>query len=147
MDIVGRNGVSLKNAWSDGVKTYLGMQTAGFPNFFMLVGPQSGATFCNIPRCSAVFIDWLDTLFARIRDQGAQMIEPTEEAQLEYTELCHKLLDLILIGTTNSWFTGINKNLDGRQKRDVLLWAGGNPSYRDLIADVAAKNYEGFVIA
>ena len=146
MDIVGRNGVSLKDAWADGVKTYLGMQVAGFPNFFMLVGPQSGATFCNIPRCSAVFIDWLDTLFARIKKQGAQSIEPTDAAQEEYTELCHKLLNLILIGTTNSWFTGVNKNLEGRQKRDVLLWAGGNPGYRDLIAEVAAKNYEGFVI-
>ena len=144
IDIVGRNGLKLKDAWSDGVKTYLGMQVAEFPNFFTLVGAQSGATFCNIPRCSAIVIDWISELFAKAKAQGITTIEPTQQAQEDYTALCHKLLGLTLIGSTNSWFTGINKNLQGRQKRDALLWAGGNPGFRELLGKVESQGYEGF---
>ena len=146
MDIIGRGGVSLKDAWKDGVQTYLGMQIVGFPNFFTLVGAQSGATFCNIPRCSALIIDWLSDFFAQVKQRDVELIEPTPQAQAEYTALCHKLLGLTLIGRTNSWFTGINKNLEGRDKRDALLWAGGNPGYRELLGKVSAKGYEGLVM-
>ncbi|MES2480959.1 MAG: NAD(P)/FAD-dependent oxidoreductase [Pseudomonadota bacterium] len=146
MDIIGRGGVALKDAWKDGVQTYLGMQIVGFPNFFTLVGAQSGATFCNIPRCSALIIDWLSEFFAQVKQREVELIEPTPQAQAEYTALCHKLLGLTLIGRTNSWFTGINKNLEGRDKRDALLWAGGNPGYRELLDKVSAKGYEGLVM-
>jgi cyclohexanone monooxygenase len=122
------------------------MQIAGFPNFFTLVGAQSGSTFCNIPRCSALIIDWLSTLFAHARQRGIQTIEPTAQAQADYTALCHKLLGMTLIGSTNSWFTGINKNLQGRDRRDALVWAGGNPKFRELLDQVAGRNYEGLVL-
>ena len=59
IDIRGIDGQSLKDKWADGPRTYLGMQTAGFPNFFTLVGPHNGATFCNIPRCIEQNVDWL----------------------------------------------------------------------------------------
>ncbi len=144
IDIRGRHGKSLKEDFDEGVETYLGMQVAGFPNFFMLVGPQNGATFCNIPRCSAIMIDWLDGLMQTAFDTGTQVVEPTREAQEDYTRLCHKLLSKTLIGSTNSWFTGINKNL-GRESREALVWIGGNPGYRDLCEKVSANGYEGFL--
>jgi cyclohexanone monooxygenase len=143
LDVIGRGGVSLKDAWKDGYKTYLGMQIAGFPNFFTLVGIQSGATFCNIPRCSALNVDWMTGMFEHAKARGATLIEPTDKAQEEYTALCRKLLSLTLIGQTNSWFTGINKNLQGRNTRDALVWAGGNPGFRDLLQKVASNGYEG----
>lgn len=144
LDVVGRNGVSLKDAWKNGPKTYLGLQIAGFPNFFTLVGVQSGATFCNIARCSALSIDWISELFLEAKQRGKTVIETTEKAQEDYTALCVKLLNLTLIGSTNSWFTGVNKNLKGRDQRNVLVWAGGNPRFHDLLSKVKANNYEGF---
>jgi (2,2,3-trimethyl-5-oxocyclopent-3-enyl)acetyl-CoA 1,5-monooxygenase len=145
IDIRGKGGVSLKDRWAEGVKTYLGMQVADFPNFFMLVGPQNGATFCNIPRCSAIIIDWLHGLFRTLAATGTTRIEADAAAQDRYTALCHKLLDLTLIGETKSWFTGINKNIAGRDRREALVWIGGNPKYRELCNKVADTGYDGFL--
>ena len=41
MDVTGRDGLHIKDAWSDGAQAYLGMNTAGFPNLFMLYGPNT----------------------------------------------------------------------------------------------------------
>ena len=41
LDVTGRDGQNLKDAWSDGAQAYLGMTTAGFPNLFMLYGPNT----------------------------------------------------------------------------------------------------------
>ena len=41
LDVRGRDGLALKDAWSDGAQAYLGMTTAGFPNLFMLYGPNT----------------------------------------------------------------------------------------------------------
>ena len=39
IDIRGRDGMTLKEKWAEGPKTYLGLQVAGFPNMFMITGP------------------------------------------------------------------------------------------------------------
>jgi len=41
IDVVGRNGLRIEDAWSDGACAYLGITTAGFPNLFMLYGPNT----------------------------------------------------------------------------------------------------------
>ncbi len=41
LDVTGRDGLHIKDAWSDGAQAYLGMNTAGFPNLFMLYGPNT----------------------------------------------------------------------------------------------------------
>lgn len=146
IDIRGTDGISLKEEWDKGVQTYMGMQCPGFPNFFMLVGPQSGATFCNIPRCSALAIDWLSEMMEHAKKNGVERIEPTVEAAEAYTLYCHKLQNKLLLGQTNSWFTGINRNIEGRDKREVLLFVGGNPRFRAYCDDVRDNDYKGYVM-
>jgi cyclohexanone monooxygenase len=147
IDIRGTGGIALKDEWAKGITTYLGMQTPGFPNFFMLVGPQSGATFCNIPRCSALVIDWLSELMLQAKDSGVQRIEVDDAAAEAYTLYCAKLQSKLLLGRTDSWFTGINTNIEGRDKREVLLFVGGNPRFRADCDDVRNNDYRGFVLA
>lgn len=147
IDIRGTDGISLKEEWDNGVKTYMGMQCPGFPNFFMLVGPQSGATFCNIPRCSALAVDWLSDMMAHAKSAGVQRIEPEIEATESYTNYCSKLMGKLLLGQTNSWFTGINKNIEGRDKREVLIFVGGNPRFREYCDDVREHDYKGYIMS
>jgi cyclohexanone monooxygenase len=147
MDIRGAGGVALKDEWDKGVKTYMGMQCPGFPNFFMLVGPQSGATFCNIPRCSALAVDWLSEMMAHAKSAGIHRIEPETAAAENWTLYCSKLMGKLLLGQTNSWFTGINKNIAGRDKREVLLFVGGNPRFREYCDDVREHDYKGFILS
>jgi len=148
IDIRGRGGVALKDQWdTKGVKTYMGLQSPGFPNFFTLVGPQNGATFCNIPRCSALVVDWLTETMAHVKKAGIQCIEPDEMAAEDWTLYCSRLMDKLLLGHTDSWFTGINKNIKGRDKREVLLFVGGNPKFRDYCNEVREHNYRGFIMS
>ncbi|HEY1969895.1 MAG TPA: NAD(P)/FAD-dependent oxidoreductase [Pseudonocardia sp.] len=147
IDIRGRSGVSLKDEWDKGITTYMGMQTPGFPNLFMLVGPQSGATFCNIPRCSATSIDWLSEMMIHAKEKGVQRIEPELAAAESFTAYAEKLQSKLLLGQTNSWFTGVNQNLEGRDKREVLLFVGGNPRFRAYCEDVREHDYKGYVMS
>lgn len=147
IDIRGAGGVALKDEWDKGIRTYMGMQTPGFPNMFMLVGPQSGATFCNIPRCSAVAVDWLSDMMEHAKENGIERIEPEVAAAESFTTYAKKLQDKLLLGQTNSWFTGVNQNLEGRDKREVLLFVGGNPRYRAYCDDVAEHGYKGYVMS
>ncbi|HEX4107392.1 MAG TPA: NAD(P)/FAD-dependent oxidoreductase [Solirubrobacteraceae bacterium] len=147
IDIRGTGGIALKDEWDKGVTTYMGMQTPGFPNMFMLVGPQSGATFCNIPRCSAVAVDWLSDMMLHAKQNGNTRIEPEVAAAESYTTYAHKLQNKLLLGQTNSWFTGVNQNLEGRDKREVLLFVGGNLRYRAYCDDVRENDYRGYVMS
>ena len=146
IDIRGKDGLSLKEDWDKGIRTYMGMQTPGFPNLFMLVGPQSGATFCNIPRCSAVTVDWISDLMEHAKANGIERIEADLDAAEGFTEYAGKLQSKLLLGQTNSWFTGYNPNLEGRDKREVLLFVGGNPRFRAYCEDVKQNGYKGFVM-
>ena len=147
VDIVGEKGVTLKEAWADGVQTYLGLQIVGFPNLFTLIGPQNGTVFCNLPRCSVTAIDWITQLMVDARAEGATRIEPTRQAQHDWNELCHELLGHSLLGSTNSWFTGVNNNIPGRQVRQVLFYAGGNPKFKALCKDIRDDDYRGFIFS
>ena len=70
IDIRGVGGRRLRDKWADGPRTYLGLQIAGFPNLFTLVGPHNAATFCNIPRCIEQNVDWVTALLRHMREQG-----------------------------------------------------------------------------
>jgi cyclohexanone monooxygenase len=147
IDIRGTGGISLKDEWDKGITTYMGMQTPGFPNFFTLVGPQSGATFCNIPRCSATAIDWLSDMMIHAKKNGVQRIEPERAAAESFTLYAWKLQNKLLLGQTNSWFTGVNQNIPGRDKREVLLFVGGNPRFRAYCDDVREHDYKGYIMS
>jgi hypothetical protein len=128
-----------------GPRTYLGLQTAGFPNLLTLVGPHNAATFCNIPRCIEQNVEWVTGLVRYMRDHGYERVEATEEAEDEWTEHVYQTAQKMLLSKVDSWFTGINPNL-GKRKRTFLLYAGGAPKYRDRCDEVAAHDYEGFVL-
>ena len=146
IDIRGLAGRRLKENWADGPRTYLGLQIAGFPNMLTLVGPHNAATFCNIPRCIEQNVDWVTDLLRYMGEKGYTRIEPTVAAQDAWTDHVHETAARLLIMQVDSWMTGINRNVAGRQKRTFMAYAGGAPKYREKCDDVAANGYEGFVL-
>jgi len=146
IDITGVGGQKLKDKWANGPRTYLGMQTVGFPNLFTLVGPQNGATFCNIPRCIEQNVEWVTGAIRYLREHNYGHMEPTREAEDAWTEHVDETAAGTLFPTADSWFMGINPNIPGRQKRTFMLYAGGAPVYKEKCDEVAAKDYEGFVL-
>jgi len=147
IDIRGIGGRRLKEKWLGGPKTYLGIQIAGFPNLLTLVGPHNAATFCNIPRCIEQNVEWVTDLISYMRDNNYQRVEPTPEAEEEWTEHVYSTGRFLLLSKVDSWMTGVNKNLPGKQKRGFPVYAGGAPQYRARCDDVAAKGYAGFELS
>jgi cation diffusion facilitator CzcD-associated flavoprotein CzcO len=144
IDIRGVGGQALKDTWADGPHTYLGLAIAGFPNFMTLIGPHNAATFCNIPRCAEQNVDWVADLIAYMRAKNYQRVVPAMEAQDAWTEHVYETGRYLLLTQVDSWMTGINQNVPGRQKRTFMAYAGGAPSYRQRCDEIAANAYEGF---
>ena len=145
IDIRGRGGRRLKEKWADGPRTFLGLQVEGFPNLFTLVGPHNAATFCNIPRCIEQNVEWVTALIAHMRARGHVRVEPTADAEREWTQHVLDTGRRMLFTQVDSWMTGINSNVAGKDKRTFIVYAGGAPKYRERCDDVAARGYAGFV--
>jgi cation diffusion facilitator CzcD-associated flavoprotein CzcO len=141
--IEGARGQLLKDAWSDGPTTLLGLQTPGFPNLFTIVGPHNAAGFCNIPRCIEQNVDWVTEFMIYARERGTTRIEATLPAAEEWTRHVYEMVDLTLFATTDSWFMGVNQNTP-EKKRTFLAYAGGSPRYRKKCDAIAAAGYLGF---
>jgi cation diffusion facilitator CzcD-associated flavoprotein CzcO len=144
IDIRGRGGRRLRDKWGDGPRTYLGLQIEGFPNLFTLVGPHNAATFCNIPRCIEQNVDWVTALLAGMRARGHTRVEPTPEAEADWTQHVHDTGRRMLFTQVDSWMMGINSNVAGKDKRTFIVYAGGAPKYREKCDEVAAADYTGF---
>jgi cation diffusion facilitator CzcD-associated flavoprotein CzcO len=141
MDLRGENGLLLKDKWAtDGVSTYLTLQTAGFPNLFIV----NGAVFCNFTRCAEVVAEWVAGCIGYMRERGLQRIEADPNAEAAWTDHANSLTEGMLFTKTDSWFMGTN--IPGK-KRSFLFYAGGAPAFRAKVAEVAAKGYEGFVLS
>lgn len=146
IDIRGRNGLSLQDKWAHGPKTNLGIQFAGFPNFFAVIGPHNPASFCNIPRCIESNVEWITDCINFLRSNQYHSIETSLEAEQAWTEEClHSAEGLLLNEMTDSWFHG-NTN-QGGERGQFLLYAGGAPKYRQLFAEIAAAGYRGFELS
>jgi len=147
IDIRGRAGQRLRDKWAEGPRTFLGLQVAGFPNMLTLVGPHNAATFCNIPRCIEQNVDWVTALLRHMLAKGYRRIEPSLAAEAAWTEHVHAIAARLLAIDVDSWMTGVNRNVPGRQKRTFMAYAGGAPKYREKCDEVAANGYAGFVLS
>ena len=141
IDIRGAGGLSLREKWADGPRTYLGIQSAGFPNLLTLVGPHNGATFCNMPRCIEQNVEWVTDCLKYMREKGYERIAADAEAEEAWTNHTNELAVGTLMSETPSWFFGAN--IEGK-KRAVLMYLGGAKAYREKCDAVAANGYEGF---
>ncbi|MDF3312824.1 NAD(P)/FAD-dependent oxidoreductase [Rhodococcus sp. T2V] len=141
MNIVGRNGVRLRDEWRDGPRTYLGLAMHGFPNLFVIAGPQSPSALYNFPLAIEDHVDFAAEAIDHLQQRRLAVIEPTSDAQAEWVEHVNELAQCTLLPGTNSWYMGAN--VPGKP-RCCLIYVGGAPAYRQKCAEVAAGGYGGF---
>jgi cyclohexanone monooxygenase len=146
VDIVGRDGRVLRDEWTDGPHTYLGLAAAGFPNFFMIVGPQQAGPFCNFTRYIETNSNWIARLITHVNERGAVSVEPTAAAQEQWNEEVIASGERMLFMKVPSWFTGARRTDFDGTLRNSLVYVGGVPAYNERCESVAANGYEGFVI-
>jgi cyclohexanone monooxygenase len=142
IDIRGRNGVTLREKWSEGPKTYLGLATAGFPNMFMVVGPVG--PFTNQPPAIEVHVEWIAETVRRMQSENVVTIEATPEAEGDWMTTCVDHANTTLFTKIDSWINGAN--VEGKPKT-VMFYMEGMKPYIERLAQVTDGGYAGFQIA
>ncbi len=79
--VIGRGGRSLDEAWSDGASAYKGMSVSGFPNWFILMGPNTGPGHTSVLLYTEAQIEHVLGAIRRLRGEGLRSIEVRREAQ------------------------------------------------------------------
>lgn len=143
IDLRGTTGETLAEHWSDGVRTHLGLASAGFPNLLYLYGPQSPSGFCNGPTCAEVQGDWVIDLLTHLGDHDLTRVEATAEAEAAWREQVLAISSMTLFPRADSWYMGAN--IPGKP-REMLNWPGGLQLYLGACRDAAADGYRGFTL-
>jgi cyclohexanone monooxygenase len=144
IDIRGRGGVALKDAWSDGPRTFLGLAVAGFPNLFLVTGPGSPSVLSNMAVAIEQHVEWISDCIGWMGRRQLGSIEATVAAQEAWVTHVNEVAAGTLFPQANSWYLGAN--VPGKP-RVFMPYIGGFPVYRQACNDVAAKGYEGFELA
>jgi len=145
VDIGGVNGVRLKDKWKDGPETFLGILVEGFPNLLMVMGPHAGLG--NFPRAAEYSVEWVTGLVCYARNHGLSRIEATPAGVAHWTEHVKSLGEGLLMNEIDSWMTGVNRNVEGKQTRKIMRYSGGHPAFREHCDAVAADGYRQLALA
>jgi cyclohexanone monooxygenase len=140
IDIRGRDGLTLKEKWSAGPRTYLGLGVPGFPNLFTISGPGSPSVLTNMMVSIHQHVNWIGGCIQYLRDNEIVSIEATVEAEQAWVTHVNEVADTTLYPQCNSWYLGAN--IPGKTR--VFMPLVGFPAYVDKCAEVAGNGYPGF---
>jgi cation diffusion facilitator CzcD-associated flavoprotein CzcO len=134
--IHGRGGATLAERWQGSPKAYLGTTVNGFPNLFILIGPNTGLGHNSEVLMIEAQVEHMLGVLALLARAGAASIEPTEGAEAAFVrEMDRRLQGTVWNrGGCRSWY------LD-RTGRNSTIWPGGTWSFRRRLARVAAADY------
>jgi cation diffusion facilitator CzcD-associated flavoprotein CzcO len=139
MDIRGRNGLALADHWADGPRTFLGIQTSGFPNFFFPGGPHAAAG--NNPRYNGDQVDFVTDTLIHVRAQGFGAIEVDAAAEEKWTNMVDRWATKAPSFGESSYYFGTN--IPGKPRK-YLLNSAGRPKLLAEIEKVTQSDYEAF---
>jgi cyclohexanone monooxygenase len=143
IDIRGRNGQSLREAWHAGPRSYLGLSTCGFPNFFTISGPGSPSVLSNMVATIEQHVNFIADLVDFATRRGIRRVEATPWAQDAWVEHVNATAAPTLYPRCSSWYLGAN--VPGKP-RVFMPYAGGFPGYTARCNEVAAEGYRGFAL-
>lgn len=117
IDVIGEEGLTLKQRWADGAEAYLGVMTAGFPNLFVLYGPNTNTGHTSIVYKLEQQFEMVTKLMARA-DHGVVAVDPDAEATYN-AEVQRRLRDTAWDKVDASWYkdgSKITNNWPGSSK-------------------------------
>jgi cyclohexanone monooxygenase len=144
IDLRGKGGLRLADAWADGPRTLLGLQVAGFPNLFTITGPGSPSVLLNMPVGIEQHVEWIAECLEHMRAHGWNRVEATIAAQDAWVEHVAEVAQESILSRGNSWYVGAN--IPGKP-RVVMPYAGGLIAYRERCDAVRDAGYEGFAFS
>ena len=144
IDIRGSGGQGLKQKWRAALTTFLGVMVEGFPNMFMLVGPHTALG--NIPRSIEYNVEWVRDMIGHMREHGLSFADARPEAVVAWTDFVKHKGEGLLSNEVDSWMTGVNQNVEGKQVRIIARYSGSAPDYRAWCDRVAVDGYREVVM-
>ena len=140
-DIIGRDGVLLRDKWANGPLTHLGLATAGFPNMLIVAGPGSPSVLSNVMVSIEEQVDWFVAMLTNLKARGVIEVETTPQAEQTWTAHVQERAKETLYMTADSFYNG--GEVAGKP-RVFMPYSGGIRAYRRLLEDEAASDYPGF---
>jgi cyclohexanone monooxygenase len=108
IDLTGRGGVTLRDKWSDGPQTYLGIASSYFPNLFFVTGPGSPGPLSAMVKPIEQHVDWIADCLAYLRDRGFVCIEADLAHERDWSRHVEEVAGNTLYPRANSWYVGAN---------------------------------------
>jgi cyclohexanone monooxygenase len=140
VDLRGVAGVSLRDKWSAGPRTYLGLMTAEFPNLFMMTGPGSPSVLANMVTGVEQHAEYISEMIDWAQNNDKTQVVPCQEAEDEWVELVNMRSEQTLFPRCNSWYLGAN--VPGKPR--VFMPYVGFPDYVQRLDDIRDARYLGF---
>ncbi|WP_419842760.1 flavin-containing monooxygenase [Candidatus Poriferisodalis sp.] len=122
--VTGRAGVTLSEKWQrHGTRTFLGLHSRGFPNLFIVSGPQGGGGSFNFTDAIDTHGDYIVWMLTEMRDKAWNVVDVTEEAEAGYAEHC-RLADIATAPLRDclSYYNGHGEAEPG----SLAYYGGGN---------------------
>ena len=141
LEIEGRNGLSLDEHWSRGARTLYGIQTRGFPNFFLMSLVQAGISI-NYIHIAEEQTQYIADAISHCLANDIASVEPTEEAETAWVDRIMELSGArraFLESCTPSYF-----NYEGQERADLELnmpFGGGPLEYLELLAKARESGF------
>ncbi len=143
IDVRGRGGQTLQQKWEAGPRTYLGLQTAGFPNLFTITGPGSPSVLTNMLPSIEQHVEWIADCIGYLAEHRLHTVEATTAAEDAWVEQVNAVANRTLYPGCSSWYLGAN--VPGKPR--VFMPYIGFPAYVRKCNEVVANGYEGFRLA
>jgi cation diffusion facilitator CzcD-associated flavoprotein CzcO len=135
--VIGNGGKTIQEAWAEFPRAYLGTSLPGFPNLFIITGPNTG-----IGHTSAIFVieaqmEYIANSIKRVTDNGHKTIEPTVQAEEDYTSMIHSEMDKTVWknGGCTSWYQSESGHV-------IAMFPGFSFTYRQLTCSFNPQHHQ-----
>ena len=133
---VGRGGIDLNEVWRDGMQAHHGVTVAGFPNLFLLIGPNTGLGHNSIVFMIEAQVEYVLRCLAMLDARGARVMETRASTQARYNDGLQRRM------ARTVWATGCHSWYQGAQGRITTLWPGFTFSYWARLLHPRPRHHE-----
>jgi cation diffusion facilitator CzcD-associated flavoprotein CzcO len=136
--LVGRGGVEIHDAWRERMSAFLGVTVSGFPNFFILLGPNTGLGHNSVVLMIEAQVRYVMSCLKLMRRRGQKVMHLRPESQERFVEQIVQRLGRTVwqTGGCRSWYQ------DQKTGENTTLWPGSVVDYMRRTRSAAAKDYE-----
>lgn len=146
IDIVGRDGVVLRDKWNKGIRSNLGISMNGFPNLLLSLGPQT--PYSNLPVPIQLGAQWIAKAIDFAEKNEIDALEATPESEEWWAaevDRGGKATVMYSEGQkAKAWFFG--ENVAGKPK-EFQVYMGGGGVYQDFCREAAKDDYRSFRVS